>query len=212
VSFVAKVSAPAFDAQFLTPQQLSHGLEPGDLAALTGIEIEVDQVDFVDGPARIAVAITQPVRPSKSEGLPPVVKLTVTGGDRDWVDLAKVRMSDQVATGARQTGRVRGVMMLGVAAFAGLTILVEVLWSDNAKGLNLAEIVAIVLGSLAGCLLLTTVFLESITPQLELFPEGGSTRWERLKKRSRVSSYWLLDTALKAAIGAVIALLIARLL
>jgi hypothetical protein len=61
-------------------------------------------------------------------------------------------------------------------------------------------------------LLRIVVSLEVITPQLELLPEGGSTRWERLKRRSNVSSRWLIDAALKAAIGAVIAILLARLL
>jgi hypothetical protein len=50
--------------------------------------------------------------------------------------------------------------------------------------------------------------LASITPALELFPDGGVTKWDRLKKRFQLSSKWLLDAVLKAAIGAAIASLV----
>jgi len=56
VSFAAEVSAPAFDASFLTPAQLRSGLKPEDLTELTSVEIRVDEEGGASVPARICLA------------------------------------------------------------------------------------------------------------------------------------------------------------
>jgi hypothetical protein len=211
VMFVTNVSAPAFDAKFLTPDQLREGLRPDDLTELTLIEIEVDQVDMTPGPARIAVTVMRPASSGDTTSLP-VVKLTVTSESRDWVDLARLRMSERLQEGARQTSRVSRLLLLTVAVLVGLALAVGLGLRDTKQGLNAAEIVGIVLGSLAGCLLLLVVSLDSITPQLELLPRGGATRWDRLKQRSKSSGRWLNRTVLTAAITAAVTVLITLLL
>ena len=136
------------------------------------------------------------------------VKLVVTADDRDWVDLATLRMKERIASGARATARVQTILFLGLGVLFGAAIATVVIFGDDAKGLDAGEVVGIVLFSLAGLVLLALLSLGTITPQLELFPEGATTRWERLKRRVNFSGRWLVDTVLKAGVGAAVVVLI----
>jgi hypothetical protein len=140
------------------------------------------------------------------------VKLSVTGADRDWVDLAALRMTERLRAGARATHEIRVGLLLACFVLFLLSFAALVGWGDKTEGVGPAETFAIVFGSLATLCLLLAVSLESITPGLELLPEGGVTRWERIKRRFRLSGRWILDTALKAAVGAAIVVLIGRIL
>ena len=213
ISFVASASAPAFDARFLSPEQIRHGLKPDDLPEITAIEIEVDQTDFEPGPHRIALTVSRPRRGSSQSGVTePVVKLSVTGRDRDWVHLAHLRMSERIAEGARSTAKVQTALLGGTFLTLCLGLGIVLLWGDEVEGLNAAEVAASVLGVVSVALLLLFASLNTITPQLELLPEEGATRLNRLKQRFNFTTRWLGDTILKAAIGAVIVLAVQRLL
>jgi hypothetical protein len=212
-SFAASASAPAFDARFVSPDQIRHGLKPDDLPEITAIEIEVDQIDLEPGPHRIALTIRRPRRGSSQGGVTePVVKLSVTGRDRDWVDLAHLRMVERIAKGARSTAKVQTALLGSTLLTLCLALGIILPWGDEAKGMNAAEVAASVLGIVSVALLLLFASLNTITPQLELLPEEGATRLNRMKHRFNFSARWLGDTVLKAAIGAVIVLAVQRLL
>jgi hypothetical protein len=205
-----EVAAPAFEAKFGAPDQVRDGLKPADLAEVTEVVISADEVRGSQARRRIALTIRRPprTRPGSSGEQTAPVKLVVSADDREWVDLATPRIKDRIAAGARATERVQAILLAGVLAF-GIGAVVSVsAFGDNVKGLNAGEVVAIVLAGVAGLLLLAVLSLGTITPQLELIPEGATTKWERLKRRVNFSGRWLLDTVLKAAVGAAVVLLI----
>jgi hypothetical protein len=105
------ISAPAFDTTLVSPDQIETGLRPEDLKEITDLSLDVVEGHPPGSPHRIAVNITRP-RPRRSSQEPrvPAVKLAVTGPDRDWVDLATLRMTEQLGAGARSIGRVRYAM------------------------------------------------------------------------------------------------------
>ena len=214
VRFRAEATAPALDAEFVTPDQIASGLQPADLDDVTEIELEARQVEVTRGPSRIAVTIRRPPRSSGTSNSPkpPVVTLNVTGADADWVELAARRMTEQLDKGARATPKVGVALAAGFVGWFALSLLILTVWGDELEGLNWAEIMAVVLGVLSGVCLLGILSLGAITPDLELLPLGGTTRWERVRQRLRFSGRWILDTVLKATIGAVIALAVARVL
>jgi hypothetical protein len=207
-SFAAVASAPAFEATFPNPGEVREGLQPSDLADVSAIEINVDEITASgEPPARISVTIAKAQRRAPSDhstASSPAVKLAVTGPHREWVDRARLLLSDRIQEGARATPRVQQAVIAAFLLFLGLAIAVEASWHDDAAGLNWAEITAIALGSVSACLLLVIAFWDSITPQLELLPPGGLTRWETLKKRFRFSGRWLADRVATAAVGALI--------
>ena len=206
---IAIVTAPAFEATLTTPEQIQ-ALTDEDLGDLAELGIEVDETPPGDTSRRIAVTIT---RPSPSTGgvskqaPPPVVRLAVTGSDRDWVDLATLRMTELLNKGERATERVTRFVVVGfvvclIAAIASLAL------GDEKEGLNAGEIATIVLFSLAGLGLVLIASISAITPSLELLPDHGATKWERMTQRFNLTGRWLLDAILKAAIGAGVVLVI----
>jgi hypothetical protein len=207
VEFNAEVSAPAFDARFFSPEQLRNGLKPEDLGDLTNIEIDVSDQDIATQSSRIAFTVARP-QAGKVSGS--VAKLFVTGPDRDWVDLATLRMSERISRGARATEKATKALLLGFVLLIAVAITVLSVWGDDNKGLNGAEITSIVLFSLSGVLLVLAGASSSIAPELELLPEGGLTRWQRIKARFNVSGKWIGDRLITAAIGAFIGILITR--
>jgi hypothetical protein len=87
---------------------------------------------------------------------------------------------------------------------------VLVVGDDDKEGVNALELAGAVLGGVGFVLLFISIFLEQITPALELLPKGGATKWERMQSRLNVSGRWLLDALIKAALGALVAILLAR--
>jgi hypothetical protein len=207
-----EVAAPAFEATFARPDQVRQGLKPEDLPSITEVTIKADDITGGAGRRRIAVTIERPKRVQQGIGstMEPAapVKLVVTAEDRDWVDLATLRMKERLDEGARATARVQTVLLVALVIFVACAGAVVSIYGDEAKGLNAGEIVSIVLFSLGGLMLLAFVSTSAITPQLELFPEGETTKWVQLRRRVDFSGRWLLDTALKAAVGAAVVLLI----
>lgn len=208
VSFSAKVSAPAFDASFLNPAQLRDGLRAEDLGQLESITITADGEEGTVAPSRIAFTVVRSVKRAQGEGVKPIVKLSVTGPHRDWVELARLRMSERIARGARPTAMIVNGLLVVILLLAGLAIGVDSAWGDKKDGLNGAEIATVAIIAFGGVLLLIGLLSGFIAPQLELIQEGGLTRWGRIKARSKVSGKWTVDLLVKAAIGALIGILI----
>lgn len=210
VAFVATASAPTFETHFTAPAEIQEVLTDEDVVQITSFGIEVAETGEDPDRNRIALMIAQARKTSSETPTAPVVRLDVMGRDRDWVETASRRMHDQVALGARATARIQTVLALSALLAGGAALAVAAAWGDDEKGLNWGEGLALGIGGLALALLLLAVFLEKIAPQLELVPDGATTRWEQLKRRSNISGRWLADALLKAVIGAGIALLAAK--
>jgi hypothetical protein len=215
-----KATAPAFEATFLVPEQIRGGLDEGDLKALSELVLEAQEDG--DDPARRRIAVTAAPPPRQSSGnqwpwggtkesAHPAVALTVSAADADWVDLASLRMKERIDRGARARSRVERVLLAGFFTCGSGFVIALAGFGDKKDGLDGGEIAAIVFGALAGMILLLFLAIGSITPALELLPDGAVTRWATIKRRTRVSGSWVFDAAFKGAIGAALALLIDRL-
>jgi hypothetical protein len=210
------ISAPAFEATYSSPEQIEEGLRAEDLPFITELEIRVEQVPRMPGSPRIALSAKKPSRPQTStragNSEEKVVTLSVTGSDRDWVDLAALRMREEVAQGARVTGKVRIMMIVAVGILLLSAVVTTSTLGDKQEGLNAAEIATVVLAGTAGLLLVVMLSLEAITPQLELLPDGGLTRWERLKVRVQAGGRWLSLQAAASAVSVFVGILIGHFL
>jgi hypothetical protein len=212
-ALTVKVTAPAFEATFKTGDQLRDGLTPEDVRVLSELVIDVEEDGLATDRRRIAVTVAPPPKQSSStrSNMQPAISMLVAGQDRDWVDLAALRLTEQLSKGSRATPKIQKALIYGLVLVAAAAMASLAIFGDHKRGLNAGEVAAIIFGGFAGTILLLLVSLDSITPGLELLPVGGTTRWARIKQRSNISGRWLLDAVLKAAIGAGVVLLIQHL-
>ncbi len=209
VNFAAQLTSPVLDLPFSEPQELRQ-LRADDLADLDELVIKADD----QGSRRIAITI-EPPRRLESHGIQadevtPVVRLNLSATDRDWLDLAKLRMVERIDAGGRATGMVRNALLIIAGVLLAATIATVTAGGDKKEGVNPAEAASIVLVSVALACLVLGLFADAFAPRLELLDEGGITRWDRLKRLVRLSGRSLADRAITAAIGAVVGILIVR--
>lgn len=211
----ATITAPAFEGTYDDSEKIRERLTPEDLKVLTAISVEVDETSVEARPIRrIAVSIKTPPT-TGDKRIPantPVVRLAVTGPDRTWVDGATERMRERLDRGERATERAAVALAFIVALSLAGAIFFGLILPDEQDGLEALEWIGIVSLVVFGIGLLVVALMDTITPQLELLPDEGATRWARLTRRIEFSGRWLLDVVLKSAVGFVIGFLLARLL
>lgn len=204
------VSAPALDASFTTVDEIRAGLTFDVLADASSLDLDVSDTPAAPQearPRRIAVAISPPPPPETNtlrigKARPPVVKLRVAGGDRDWVDRARLCVKERIDAGQRRTrGAVDLSILLVLVALVGSVASVAI-GGDGKEGLNAAEILSVTFACLAGLMAIAALSLPVVAPQLELLPDGGMSKWERLRRLLTFNAAWLARVVVAALVGA----------
>jgi hypothetical protein len=106
--FAIKVVAPAWESEFITPDDFQGGLPESDVADIDSVEIRSSTMGRA-----ITVTFARPPKSQRNQSSRPAVSLNVAGPDRDWVTNATEAVTQAIQPGVPHSEAILRWVLLG---------------------------------------------------------------------------------------------------